>query len=161
MSFQYLFYLKLDRSEENTFWCSHIFIIFKVRQIHFFVILSHFLSFYSLSNNPENQQFDKLKIVSGDIIILQMYTINDNHVIGGSSDMEWDGHNFLSCSTIFCLFTPLANQKIKISKKWKKIQEISSFYTCVPKTKITWCMAPEIWCTMGRGRDRWTDGRKK
>ena len=117
------------------------------------------MSFYPLPDNPENQQFDKLKIVPGDIIILRMYTINDNHVIGDSCDMECDGHIFLSSWTIFCLFTPLATQKIKISKKWKKSLEISSFYTCVPKIKITWCMVPEIWCKMGRGTDRWTDGR--
>ena len=29
-------------------------------------------------------------------------------------------------------FTPLIVQKIKILKKWKKHQEISSFYVCVP-----------------------------
>ena len=29
MSFQYLLYVKLDRSEENVFWYSHNFIIFK------------------------------------------------------------------------------------------------------------------------------------
>ena len=78
------------------------------------------MSFYPLPDNPENQQFDKLKIVPGDIIILHMYTINDNHVIGDSCDMECDAHIFLSSWTIFCLFTPLAIQKIKISKKWKK-----------------------------------------
>ena len=39
---------------------------------------------------------------------------------------------FLSFWTIFCLFTPLTTQKIKILKKWKKKSlEISSFYTSV------------------------------
>ena len=35
-------------------------------------------------------------------------------------------------------------QKNKILKKWKKLLEISSFYTCVPKTTITWAMILEI-----------------
>ena len=40
---------------------------------------------------------------------------------------------------------PLKTQQIKILKKWKHWLKISSFYTCVPKTAIIWCMAPEIW----------------
>ena len=44
------------------------------------------------------------------------------------------------------LYTPLKARKIKSLKKWKKHREISSFYICVPKTMIRWCMVPEIWC---------------
>ena len=40
----------------------------------------------------------------------------------------------------FFLFTPLKTQSIKILKKQKKLQEISSFYTCVPKITIIWCI---------------------
>ena len=40
--------------------------------------------------------------------------------------------NFLSLWAIFCPFTPLANHKIEILKKWKKSLEILSFYTFVP-----------------------------
>ena len=40
----------------------------------------------------------------GDIIILHKCTINDNHMMFGSWDMEHDGQNFLSFWTIFCLF---------------------------------------------------------
>ena len=43
-----------------------------------------------------------------------------------------DRQNFLSFWTIFCLFTPLKTQKIKILKKFKKVLEILSFYTSVP-----------------------------
>ena len=53
--------------------------------------------------------------------------------------------------------SPLTAQKIKTSKKWKKHLEISSFYTCVPKIMIRWCMVPEIWCAT----DEQTDGWKK
>ena len=38
----------------------------------------------------------------------------------GSWDMKCNRQNFLSLWTIFCLFTPLTTQKIKILKNWKK-----------------------------------------
>ena len=41
-----------------------------VRQIEFFVILDHFFTFYP-PKNPKNQNFEKLKRMPGDIIILQ------------------------------------------------------------------------------------------
>ena len=46
---------------------------------------------------------------------------------------------------IFCPFTSLTAQKMKISKKWKNTQEISSFYTTVSKIMIIGYTAPEIW----------------
>ena len=49
-----------------------------------------------------------------------MCTINGNHMMHGSLDMECDRHNCLSFSGIFCSFTTLTTQKIKILKKWKK-----------------------------------------
>ena len=58
--------------------------------------------------------------MSGDIIILQMYTINHNHMMYSSWDMERDRQNFSSFWTVFCPFIPLTVQKIKILKKWKK-----------------------------------------
>ena len=60
----------------------------------FFFILDHFLPFHS-PNNPENQNFEKMKKMLGGIIILHMCTINDNRMIYGSWDMEHDGENFL------------------------------------------------------------------
>ena len=62
-------------------------------------------------------------------IILHMCTINDSHMMYGSWDMECNRQNFLSFWTIFCPFTTLTTQQIKIFKKWKKYQEILSFYT--------------------------------
>ena len=90
-----------------------------------------FLHFYPL-NNPKNQNFEKIKKPPGDIITLHMCTINDNHMWHGSWDIECDGHNVLSSWTVFCLFTPLTTQKIKILEKWGKQLEILSFYTSVP-----------------------------
>ena len=91
----------------------------------FFVILDCLLPFYP-SNNPKNQNFEKMKTHPGDIITLHMCTINDNHMMYGSWDIECDGQNFLSFSTVFCSFTLLTTQKIIILKKWKKHLEIIS-----------------------------------
>ena len=45
-------------------------------------------------NNPENQNFEKMKKTPGDIIILHKCTINDNHMIYGSWDMKSTRQNF-------------------------------------------------------------------
>ena len=78
----------------------------------FFVILDHFLAFYP-PMDTENQNFEKMKKTPDDIIILQMCTINDSHMMYGSWDTECNGQNFLSFWTIFCPFTSWTAQKIK------------------------------------------------
>ena len=65
---------------------------------------------------PENQKFLKIKKTREDIIILQMCTINDSHMMYGSWNIECNGQKFL----LFCPFTSLTIRKIKILKKWKK-----------------------------------------
>ena len=107
----------------------------KQRRTEFFVILDHFLLFYPL-NNPKNKNFEKIKKVPRDIIILHQCTINDNHMMHGSWNMKRDRQIFLSFWTVFCPFTPLTTWIIKILKNWKKHQEISSFYTSVTKIMI-------------------------
>ena len=74
----------------------------------------------------------KLKKTSRDITILHICTINDNHMMYFSWDMERNRQNFLSFWTIICLFTPLWTQKIKILEKWTTHPKILSFYKCVP-----------------------------
>ena len=69
----------------------------------------------SLSNNPENQNFEKNK--------------NHNHMMYASWDTECKRHNFLSFWVIFCIFTQLLTPKIKIWKKCTKSLEMLSFYT--------------------------------
>ena len=87
----------------------------------FFVILDSFFPFYP-ANNSKNQNFEKLKKASGDIIILHMCTINDSHIfIYGSWDMEHDRHNFLSFWTFFYPFTPLTTPKNQNFEKLKKM----------------------------------------
>ena len=69
----------------------------------FFVILGCFLPFYPPTPNiPKNQNFKKLKKKPWGIIILHMCTINDNHMMYGSWDIECDGQIYLSFWTIFC-----------------------------------------------------------
>ena len=115
-----------------------------------FVILDCFLPFYS-TMDLENQNFEKMKKLAGDIIILHMCTKSHfNHMIYGSWDTEWDKQNFLSFWTAFCPFTPLWTWKIKILKKWKKLLKILSFYKCAPKMTVIWCMFPEIWSATDR-----------
>ena len=46
----------------------------------FFVISGYFWPFYS-SNNPENQNVEKMKKTPGGIIILNMSIINENHMM--------------------------------------------------------------------------------
>ena len=90
-----------------------------------------FLPFYP-PNNPKKQNFEKMKKTTGYIIILHRCTINHNHIMYVSWDMEHDRQNFLSFWTIVCTFTPLTTWKIKILKNWKKLLKILSFYTYVP-----------------------------
>ena len=89
-----------------------------MQQTEFLLILDHFLPFYPPSN-PKNQNLDKLKKMPGDVIILHMCTINDNHMMYSSWNMKHERQNFLSLWTVFCLFTLPTTQQIKILKKWK------------------------------------------
>ena len=109
----------------------------------------NFLSFWTIfctftHSWPKKSKFCKNEKKYRDIIILHMCTINDNHTMYGSWNMEQDGHNFLSFWTIFCPFTLLTTSKIKILKTWKKCLEILSFDTYMPYMIIIWCMVPEI-----------------
>ena len=101
-------------------------------------------------NNPENQNFEKMKKTPGDIIILHKCTINDNHVIYGSWDMKFTRF-FCHLEPFFALLPPnsLKNENLKKKKKkWKKDPknlEISSLYRSVPKIMIIGYTAPETW----------------
>ena len=84
----------------------------------------NFLSFWTSFSPFTTLTTWKVKILKkwkknpGDIIILQKCTINDNHMMYGSWDIN--RQNFLSFWTIFCPFISLTTQKIKILKKMKK-----------------------------------------
>ena len=110
-----------------------------------FALLSHY--------GPAKSKFLKKWKTPEDFIILQMFTINDsrmimknitlhkcaindNHMMYGSWDMKHDRQKFLSLRTVFCPFTSLRTQKIRILKNWENHLELSSFYTSVPKIMI-------------------------
>ena len=69
--------------------------------------------------DPENQNFEKMKKTLEDIIILQMFTINDSHMIYGFSDMECN-RNFLVILNHFLSFYPTNNPKNENFQKLKK-----------------------------------------
>ena len=80
----------------------------------------NFLSFWTVffplysPNNPKNQNFQKLKKSPGDIIILHKCTKNHNHMLCCSWDMVHNRCNYFSFWAIFCPFTSLTAQKLKI-----------------------------------------------
>ena len=119
------------------------FLRYKAWRTEFFVILGHFLPF-DPPNNPKNQNFEQMKKVSGGIIILHMCTINENHMMHSSWDMEHNRQKLFSFWTLFCPFTPLTTHKIKILKNERSLK-ISSFYTSVLKIMIMCYTVPEIW----------------
>ena len=96
------------------------FLKYKVPQTEIFIILGHFFFPFSPLTTWKIKILT-LKNIPGDIIILHICTINDNHMMYGSWGMErTNRHNFLSFWTVFCPFTPLWTQKIKIFKNMEK-----------------------------------------
>ena len=77
-----------------------------MQQTEFF---SHFEPVFALSpppphtNNPEKQNFGKMKKMPGNIIILHKCTINDNHTMYSSSDMKRDRQFFVILGHFFVL----------------------------------------------------------
>ena len=93
---------------------------------NFLSFLTIFCPFTPLKN-PKNQNFENMKKAHGDTIILHKCTKNHDHMPYCSWDMARDRCNcYFSFWAIFCPFTPLAAQKIKISKNekntWKYYQ---------------------------------------
>ena len=83
------------------------------------------------SDNPENQNFEKMKIAPGDIIILHKCTINDNHMIHGSWDMMCTRQNFFVILGHFFPFYPPYSLKNEKFKKMKKMpQYIIILHNC-------------------------------
>ena len=85
------------------------FLRYGVRQTELFVIKDRFLPFYAPLSSLWTQKIKilkKWKKVLEDIIILQMFTINDSHMIYGFSDMECNRQNVSSFWTVFCPFSP-------------------------------------------------------
>ena len=63
--------------------------------------------------DPENQNLEKMKKILEDIIILQMFTINDNHMIYDFSDMECNRQNLVISDSFLPSYPPLTILKMK------------------------------------------------
>ena len=81
------------------------FLRYGVRQTEFFVIMNRFLPFSPLLTQKIKVLKNEKKTLE-DIIILQVPTINDSHMMHGFSDMECNRQNFSSFWTVFCSFSP-------------------------------------------------------
>ena len=81
-------------------------------------VFCHFGPFFALlpTSNPKNQNFEKIKKTSGDIIILHRCIINNNRMMYGSWAISCDRQKFSSFWLMFYPFSPLTIQKIKILK---------------------------------------------
>ena len=117
-------------------------------------ILGHFLSFWDILCRFSPLTTWKIKILilkktPGDIIILHICTINDNHMMYGSWDKEHNRHNFLSFWTIFCPFTTLWTHGLRKSKLKKNGKNTWRHYHFTNINNI-WCMVPQIWSAMDR-----------
>ena len=61
-----------------------------------------------------------------------------------SWDIDCEGLKLLLLGDVLHFYPPKTPQKIKILKKWKKLWNVSSFYSWTPKTTIIRCTVPEI-----------------
>ena len=97
----------------------------------------NFLSFWAISSKSK---FWKNEKSSWKCFHLHKCTINDNHMIYGSWDINCNRQIFL---VIFGYFLPFYPQKMKISQiEKKKHLETSSFNTSVPKIMVTGYTVP-------------------
>ena len=62
-------------------------------ETEFFLILGYFLPCCPPPNNPENQNLEKMKKSSGDVIILNLRNKKHNQMMYAYSDMECHRHN--------------------------------------------------------------------
>ena len=111
-------------------------------ETHFLVIFGK--SFALLTPNTlKNQNFEKIKKASGDVIILYKCTKNHDHMMYASWDMEYNQRNFSSFWVIFYHLTPLLIPKIiswkNLNKTWR-YKILSHIYD----KQRSWCMVPEI-----------------
>ena len=85
----------------------------------FFVILGHFLPFYP-TNNPKNQNFEKMKKTTGDIIILYTCIKNHDHMYTIPEIWHMTDVIYISYFGPFSAILPPKSPKKQNFKKWKK-----------------------------------------
>ena len=95
--------------------------------------MDHLLSFY-LPNNPENQNFQKIKNNNW-----RYHHFTQVHHKWKSYDVWFLRYEtrqtrvFCHFGPFVCPFTPLTTQKIKIFKKWKKAWRYHHLHKCTKK----------------------------
>ena len=107
-----------------------------MQRTKFSVILGHLLPF-DPPNNPKDQNFEKIKKLPGNIIILHLCATNDDHMMYDSWDMECNRLKIFLILAPFLPFFPSLpypnNPKNQNFEKMKKNSlEVSSFYTSAP-----------------------------
>ena len=91
------------------------------KRLPFWVLFCPFIPL----TNQKIKILRKWKTTPGDIIILNLSTMNDNHIMYGSWDMGFNRQNLFSFWTIFCPFS-------EKSKFWKKKHgDIISLHLCI------------------------------
>ena len=108
------------------------FLRYGVKQI-IFVILGHFLPFNPppthpiISNNPENENFEKMKKASGDVIILNL--CNKNTIKWCMVTQIWSVTDIIFCRfrPFFALSTHYWPQKLKFGKNVNNAWRYYSF----------------------------------
>ena len=100
-------------------------------------------------SNLKNQNFEKMKKVTGDIIISHRCNINDNHMMYSSWDTKCNRQNFLSFWRAFCSFTPYQPEKSKFWKNEKKNPgAIIILHSCtINQSYDVWFLRYEVWWT--------------
>ena len=81
-----------------------------------------------------------------DIIISDLHTTNDDHIMYGLWDIECDRQNFLSFWTVFCPFTPtnnLENENFeKMNKKARRYYHFTHMYHKLKSYDVSFLMYP-------------------
>ena len=80
---------------------------------------------------------------------LHLSTINENHMMYDSWDMEHDRQNLFSFWTIFCPFTPPLTPYNPENQNFEKIKktpgDIIILHKCTINDNHIWYMVPELW----------------
>ena len=108
------------------------------------MILDHFLPFYPLKN-LKNQNFEKNEKNPRDLIILQMCTLNSNHMMYYSGDNDCSEQTFDILGHFLPIHSP-RNLKNENFQKMKNISEdIIILHKCT-KDHVICYTVPEIRC---------------